>query len=267
MKRIFAIASIAFITCTGTAQAAQHRHHEHHSAKHIQAPRQNSPAPPSSANEEGIITGGCAPGLTDMLEAPGQAIVKNNCGFDVYMQAINPGWWRPSQGGFKLGAGQTYVEQMRYCESDCGGVSMKVWADSTFSGPLTQLEYTIVPSAGELWYDMSYVNCAKKADGEINSIGSFADRPETMPTDASACPGHAHGMSVSSNAPNSDRFHCKPNEYCPSQIYFVDSYVAHNMPMKEPTARCGNQNMNSDVTFEICKYDFAYPKRSVSWQA
>ena len=156
---------------------------------------------------------------------------------------------------------------MRYCENDCGGVSMKVWADESFTGPLTQLEYTIVPSQGELWYDISYVNCAKKPDGEINSIGSMADRPETMPTDGSACPGHAYGMSVSSNAPNSDKYHCKPNDYCPDQIYFVDSYAAHKMTVKEPTARCGDQNMSSDVTFEICNYDFAYPKRGVSWQS
>jgi hypothetical protein len=141
---------------------------------------------------------------------------------------------------------------MRYCEPDCGGVSIKAWFTSGTGLLPTQFEYTVNAAAGEIWYDISYVDCAVHSDGHT---GSSKNDP---PKDGSRCPGHAQGSSVSSNASNSGKHVCQPGDWCVSEIYWVDSYPVKIPQYQEPTAKAASVGAGNDVVFNACSTELAF---------
>ncbi|KAF2835983.1 hypothetical protein M501DRAFT_277294 [Patellaria atrata CBS 101060] len=90
----------------------------------------------------------------------GRAIVINQCDFDVYLWSIDADRVSSKPTTCITKSGGTYEE--RYRVPSTGGVSMKL-AKADHLGPdvhITQFEYTL---AGNIWYDISNVDCTTVA--------------------------------------------------------------------------------------------------------
>ncbi|EQL33036.1 hypothetical protein RJZ56_002630 [Blastomyces dermatitidis] len=81
----------------------------------------------------------------------GNAIVKNNCPFPVYLQSVCENGNVPRH---KIEPGATFTEQYR-AKPDGGGCSLKI-SDETSGSEITQFEYTL--SGEKVFYDVSNID-------------------------------------------------------------------------------------------------------------
>ncbi|KAI4140524.1 MAG: hypothetical protein LQ340_007857, partial [Diploschistes diacapsis] len=84
----------------------------------------------------------------------GNAIVVNNCGFDINLRSVGS----VVGGEHTIGQGGSYSEQFHLSGSGAG-ISIKMDkspADPVSGGPIAQFEYTLAGS--EVYYDLSLIN-------------------------------------------------------------------------------------------------------------
>ena len=113
-----------------------------------------APAPLAEPNDLQLPTGATEQSATSAA-AIGNAVVKNNCGFSVYLRSVGS-----SVGALQtIKAGGSYSEQFRVSGTGAG-ISLKVdkTGDPTGSGSgnIVQFEYTL--SGSTVYYDLSTLN-------------------------------------------------------------------------------------------------------------
>jgi hypothetical protein len=90
------------------------------------------------------------------VNALGNAIINNNCGFPVYVWPIDA--QRNPSDPITVAPGGQYSEAYHALSS--GGVSLKIGTTPNKGGKQTQFEYTLASfGASSLWYDGSNVDC------------------------------------------------------------------------------------------------------------
>jgi hypothetical protein len=134
-----------------------------------------------------------------------------------------------------------YVEPIRNVCEGCG-VSVKVSkSDQLMAGQQTQYEYSIANN--QLYYDLSYVDCAQ---------GESAEN----------CPGHDRGNSIDSPDETCRDLYCGAGSYCPNEAYFVDQPLI-KLGIPEPVFGCGAGDFGMDLWFNVC-HENPNLKRSVA---
>lgn len=154
----------------------------------------------------------------------GNAIINNRCSYDIWMWSVDQTHAAPA---VKISAGSTHSEPARSSCEGCG-TSMKISTSSTLStGTQTQFEYSF--AAGQIWYDISFVDCANG-------------------NDASSCPGHADGLAMSTSDSSCTSVKCAPGAYCPDQAYYVD-FPSAKTGVMDPNFPCAQ---GVDVISTVC---------------
>jgi hypothetical protein len=162
--------------------------------------------------------------LQASLALAGKAVIANRCDYDIWVWSISTGQASTS---FMIPARSTHSEA--YTGSS---TSLKVSkSDALVAGQHTQFEYSI--AAGQLWYDISFVDCAK---GES----------------ASNCPGHDEGLAMDASDSSCGKIDCAAGEYCPTQAYYVDTPVS-KLNLAEPVFMCPSSlGTNVDLYMKVC---------------
>lgn len=154
----------------------------------------------------------------------GKAIINNNCAYDLWMWSIDQTF---ASSAIKISAGTTYSEPARSSCEGCG-TSMKISTTSSITaGAHTQFEYSV--AAGQIWYDISFVDCASG-------------------NDASKCPGHKDGLSMRTSDSSCTAVTCKPGAYCPEMAYYVD-FPSAKTGVIDPNFPC---KLGVDVISSVC---------------
>lgn len=178
------------------------------------------------------------------LRTVGIATIENRCPYDVYAWSVTPLSGGTAKKITKNGGLYTEVFQ-RPC-ANCG-VSIKISKNSANPTDITQYEYSIANN--QLWYDISFIDCAKAIAGS----DSF---------DATACPGHEGGVSLgtvtaqqggggkfgaSKVMTGCETLKCGPGEYCPYNAYYVP--VPGNY---QPVRACAPGQYNGELRMVLC---------------
>lgn len=166
------------------------------------------------------------------LAAAGNAIVNNRCSYDIYVWSVGAGY----------GTGAIHVPaRSQHSEAFQGtGMSLKVSKSEQCTQP-TQFEYSIV--ADKLWYDISFVDCANGQD-------------------ASACVGHAEGLSMKASGSSCSAIDCAAGSYCPTQAYYVDQPLI-KLGIEEPVYSCQESGTAVDLYMTVCSGEETL-KRSIA---
>jgi hypothetical protein len=162
--------------------------------------------------------------LQASLVLAGKAVVANRCPYDIWVWSISTG--HPST-SFMIPARSTHSEE--YTGSS---TSLKISkSEALVAGQHTQFEYSI--AAGQLWYDISFVDCAK---GES----------------ASSCPGHDEGLAMDASDDSCGKIDCPAGEYCPTQAYYVDTPL-QKLGIAEPVFMCPKSlGTGVDLYMKVC---------------
>jgi hypothetical protein len=122
------------------------------------------------------------------VQALGNAIIYNQCSFDVYLWPTDAS--RSPTTPSVISSGSSYQES--YHTPSSGGVSLKL-SKTTSPITITQLEYTVQPFDGTnfVWYDGSNVNC-----------------------EGSECPFYTEGMYLETSDSSCPTRICTPGEVC-----------------------------------------------------
>lgn len=172
--------------------------------------------------------------------AGGNAIIKNQCNYDVWVWSVDQSSYSSA---IHVPAQSQYSEGFKNSCNGCG-TSLKVSKTSQLSGGAqTQFEYSIVDN--QVWYDISFVDCAS---------GESAD----------SCPGHADGLAMSSPNAACGTAHCGAGKYCPTQAYYVD-FPMQKLGLQDPVFTCPGVKMGSmDLAMTLCADDGSSVKRSIA---
>jgi hypothetical protein len=174
-------------------------------------------------------------GLQVTLALAGKAIIANRCNYDIWVQPVHsPNW----------GAVRRIPARSKWSEPFSGApTSTKISKTASIqAGKHTQFEYAI--SNNQIWYDISFVDCVK---------GGWAGN----------CPGHAEGLGVYANNGRCGKIDCRPNDYCPTQAYYVDQPLI-KLGIREPVFTCPGAGINLDLTMIVCSRNPAVRKRGVA---
>ncbi|KAG9186440.1 hypothetical protein G6011_09548 [Alternaria panax] len=164
------------------------------------------------------------------LARAGNAIITNRCNYDIWIQSVHAPY----------GGNMTHVPaRSKYSEPfSHAPTSVKISkTPSIVSGEQTQFEYNIV--SNQLWYDISFVDCAKGPQG---ASGSF---------DASSCPGHNEGLAMDVTNNICGKISCDPGAYCPTQAYFVPQPYKE-LGIEEPVFVCPGDGTSFDLHMTVC---------------
>jgi len=94
----------------------------------------------------------------------GMVTLTNNCDYDVTYENACP--CGTSDGSGTITAGSTWTDSLADCSS--GNTALKIYANGG-SSPM-QFEYGI--QSGNVWYDMSFINCVSGSDDFSQCAGS-----------------------------------------------------------------------------------------------
>jgi hypothetical protein len=173
-----------------------------------------------------------------LATALGNAIMSNRCNYDIWLWSVDQGY---SSGPIHIPARSKHTEAIRSACNGCGS-SLKISkSDQLMGGQQTQFEYSIAD--GNLWYDISFVDCA---NGE----------------DASSCPGHDEGLSMDGSTSACGSLNCAAGTYCPTQIYYVD-FPMQKLGLEDPVFTCPGQGTDMDIYMDVCSGE-ASLKRSIA---
>lgn len=173
-----------------------------------------------------------------LVVALGNAMVSNRCPYDIWLWSVDQGH---SSGPIHIPARTKYSEPFRSTCNGCGS-SLKISkTDQLVAGQHTQFEYSIAD--GNLWYDISFVNCAKG--------GSASD-----------CPGHDGGLAMDSPEQACGKANCAAGSYCPTQSYYVD-LPKQKLGLDEPVFGCLGKGTDMDLYMKVCSNE-APLKRSIA---
>jgi len=155
----------------------------------------------------------------------GQAIIQNNCGYQVTVLSTS------TNNQATVGAGSTFTEPLN------GHASLKIARDPSglWAHGITQFEYSV---ADTLWYDISLIDC-------------------TNGNDASGCPGHEAGITMTASGGDCAVANCPPGAFCPDQAYFVwNDDLA--------TKSCKPGQTGGDITMTLCSGGGGRVKRGIA---
>jgi hypothetical protein len=189
------------------------------------------PSPDSSTVVLGASVNGNGNPYKLVVPVAGSASVVNSCDYPVYILSAGNPSCDPGQERQLIAAKSTYTEKMRKCAE--GGISLKVAKADNMLQPM-QFEYTVSSKENALYYDISYLDCMKNANGE---------------QDLSACAGHDGGTQAAggaSNDPACNDYHCLANEWCDKQAYVVPEFGYL------PDAPVGRCDVDKGIAFELC---------------
>ncbi|PVI01782.1 hypothetical protein DM02DRAFT_524252 [Periconia macrospinosa] len=168
----------------------------------------------------------------------GNAIFENRCSYDVWIWSVDG----KGSSGAKLVPKRTkYTEPVRTSCPGCGVVIKVSKTNQIVNGKHTQFEYTV---GDKLWYDISYVNCAKDKS-------------------ADNCPGHEKGNAMQGLDKDCGQANCRGGTYCPEQSYYVDQPLI-KLGIKEPVFACPVQKLSGDISMRLCSDEKPLAKRSVA---
>lgn len=196
------------------------------------APSAPAPAPSAATTEVPVVTATSAPAASaasSTSSSPratgGSVIFKNNCDYDVTYAQLCP--CGSSDGSGTISAGSTWSDSVSDCSS--GNTALKIYKSGS-SKPM-QFEYGI--TSGNVWYDMSFIDCV--------SGGS----------DFSQCAGSAWAISTSGQS--CAAYSCSGGSECCVQGYCDPTASAAS---QQPVGACGaNQGLSTssvDVTISLC---------------
>jgi hypothetical protein len=169
--------------------------------------------------------------------AVGNSVVSNRCDHDVYVSSVSKNQAAPF---VKIPARSQWKQAFNTCDG-CA-TSLKVSnTDELVAGAHTQLEYTV--AGGQLWYDISLVNCAEGQDG-------------------AACPGWDKGLSINTTESACGNTQCQGSTFCTASAYFVDTPLL-KLGTAEPVFTCPGAGLNMDLVYTLCS-DEAPIKRSIA---
>ncbi|KAF2757689.1 hypothetical protein EJ05DRAFT_476906 [Pseudovirgaria hyperparasitica] len=204
------------------------------------------------------------------LTLAGEAIIVNNCPFDVFAYSVDCDRGFTAAEEFIVRKRSVYKEPIRI-PSNLGGISIKINTMST-AGPaqvITQLEYTVAPPTpysadpgvfkmpGMIYYDLSFVDCAMSAA-----------------TGAERCPLWVNGLAAICDGEDEgcENLVCPPNTECPSAAYYDPSGSAS--VRLQPDGTYKNQQPNSAVVgldksirFTLCESTSALKRGATSFIA
>ncbi|KAF2686082.1 hypothetical protein K458DRAFT_416427 [Lentithecium fluviatile CBS 122367] len=155
----------------------------------------------------------------------GQAIINNHCGYEVTVLSTSTNNQAP------IAAGATFTEPLN------GHASLKIAHDPSglWAHGITQFEYSV---AETLWYDISLIDCVNGQD-------------------ASGCPGHEGGITLTASGGDCATASCAPGAYCPEQAYFVwNDDLA--------TKSCKPGQNSGDITMTLCSGGGGKQKRGIA---
>ncbi|KAF9736476.1 hypothetical protein PMIN06_006603 [Paraphaeosphaeria minitans] len=150
--------------------------------------------------------------------------LKNNCDYDVTYDQLCP--CGSSDGSGTISAGSTWSDSISDCTG--GNTALKLFKDGG-SKPM-QFEYGL--QSGNVWYDMSFIDCVSGSD------------------DFSQCAGSAWSMSAVGSCPS---YSCSGGSECCIQGYCDPTASAAS---EQPVGACGvNQGLSAssvDISIELC---------------
>jgi hypothetical protein len=162
-----------------------------------------APAPYSTAEAQPISTS-----TPSTSPSAGKVTLTNNCDYDVTYNNMCP--CGSSDGSGTISAGATWSDSISDCSS--GNTALKIYKDGT-SKPM-QFEYGL--QSGNIWYDMSFIDCVSGAD------------------DFSQCAGAGWSMGAIGSCPT---FACTGGSECCIQGYCDPTATAAS---EQPNAGCGS---------------------------
>jgi hypothetical protein len=163
-----------------------------------------------------------------LVAVANSAMVKNSCGYDVYIWSDGQETCEgPAAKGKLLEANGTYVEKLRECAE--GGISLKISKNNSAAHPM-QFEYTVWPDHKTVSYDISYLDCMSKKDGE---------------KDLGECAGHEGGIQAVGGSDCPD-YHCLAGQWCDKNAYVVAEFGYL------PGAPVGGCTVDKGIAFELC---------------
>jgi len=169
--------------------------------------------------------------------AIGNSIVSNRCSHDVYVSSVSQNIAAPM---VNIPARTQWKQPFNACEG-CA-TSLKISnTDQIVAGAHTQLEYTI--TAGQLWYDISLVDCATGQSGQD-------------------CPGWDKGLAINTTESACGTTQCQGSTFCTASAYFVDQPLI-KLGTPEPVFTCPGAGLGMDLVYTLCS-DEAPMKRSIA---
>lgn len=124
-------------------------------------------------------------GLAATAAAAGQAIVNNQCDYDVHINFVPCSG--SASGVSTLKAGSQNQTTYDSCPGGCGW-SIKIGTEESLSGDILQYEYTYVDDGADLWYDMSLVNVNALEDYDVTFWNATLDDNQTLPAKKAPIP-------------------------------------------------------------------------------
>jgi hypothetical protein len=158
---------------------------------------------------------------------PENAIIKNSCGYDVYVWSVGDSSCSSGAKGQLVSANSTYREPIHKCKN--GGIAVKICKAKDMVKPV-QFEYAVWDDKKTVSYDISYLDCMKNENGE---------------QDLSACAGHDGGIQAAGGA-DCPTYQCVAKEWCPLKAYVVAEFGY------QPGAPVGACTVEKGVAFELC---------------
>jgi hypothetical protein len=158
---------------------------------------------------------------------PENAIIKNSCGYDVYVWSVGDSSCSSGTNGQLLSANSTYREPIHKCKN--GGIALKVCKTKDMVKPV-QFEYAVWDDKKTVSYDISYLDCMKNNNGE---------------QDLSACAGHDGGIQAAGGT-DCPTYQCVAKEWCALKAYVVAEFGY------QPGAPVGACTIEKGVAFELC---------------
>lgn len=159
----------------------------------------------------------------------------NHCPYDVFSWAVGPagsGFRGQDDEALTLPANSVVYQGMVNTEAIGGGIAFKIRDLPKYQiapAGIIQVEYSLVPSTNNIWYDLSAIDCEKNAG----------------PEDPTFCPLIGSGMKVF--VADADTKECPP-AWCGSEGC-VNTYTERGTWEGEPTFKC---DAGVDVVVELC---------------
>lgn len=164
-------------------------------------------------------------GSGSLSASGGKVTLKNNCDYDVTYENVCPCGSSDEKGTIK--AGSNWSDSLSECGS--GNTALKIFSENA-TKPM-QFEYGIV--SGNVWYDMSFINCLTGSD------------------DFSQCAGSGWSMGATGSCPT---YSCTGGAECCTQGYCDPTATAAK---EQPNSACGSNQgyamSDVGVSIELCK--------------
>lgn len=177
------------------------------------------------------------------VQLSGQAIIHNNCPYDVYVYSVDDFQDPKNEDGILIPANNArpYSEPLRVPRPGCNcGPSLKISRRKSKERPITQFEYSVWEEKGSLHYDTSFVDCSTADPGHA-AVDGYAYYTGEQ------CPGWEGGVDIYGEHATCERMECGAGRFCPHDSYFMD------VPgFEQPVRQCAEGVMSTNLHFVMC---------------